>query len=74
MMTVWAGKLTPQARVAVHTRTLSKPSANSFSLRVRSLRSMPAASGEVGVAEREGSSGQRQAREVRRLGWERRFG
>lgn len=31
IITAWAGKLTPQARVAVQTRTLMSPAANVFS-------------------------------------------
>lgn len=42
MMTACAGRLMPQASVAVHTSTLTSPSANSRSTRFLSLRSMPA--------------------------------
>mmetsp|Transcript_18092 Transcript_18092/g.68344 ORF Transcript_18092/g.68344 Transcript_18092/m.68344 type:complete len:217 (-) Transcript_18092:343-993(-) len=42
MMTVCAGRLTPQASVAVQQSTLISPAMNSCSARLRSLRSMPA--------------------------------
>jgi len=42
MMTACAGRLTPQASVAVHTSTLINPSENSLSTRLRSCLSMPA--------------------------------
>lgn len=42
MMTAWAGRLTPQARVAVHTSTLTRPLEKRLSMRLRSERSMPA--------------------------------
>jgi hypothetical protein len=42
MMTECAGRLTPHARVAVHTNTLMMPSANIFSTMFRSERRIPA--------------------------------
>lgn len=42
MMTVWAGRLTPHASVAVDTSTCTWPSANRSSTRVLSDRAMPA--------------------------------
>ena len=42
IITVWAGRLTPQASVAVQTRTLTRPSEKSFSTRFLSLLSIPA--------------------------------
>lgn len=42
MMTAWAGKLTPQASVAVHTRTFMYPLENMCSTSVRSCRNIPA--------------------------------
>ena len=42
IITVCAGKFTPQASVAVHTSSWIKPSENSFSIRLRSERSIPA--------------------------------
>ena len=41
-MTVCAGRLTPQARVAVQKRTLINPHSKSCSVIVRSALSMPA--------------------------------
>lgn len=42
MMTAWAGRFTPQARVAVQTSTLRWPLENMLSIRLRSDRSIPA--------------------------------
>ena len=42
IITVWAGRLTPQASVAVQTRTLTRPSEKSLSTRFLSLLSIPA--------------------------------
>jgi len=42
MITVCAGRLTPQARVAVQTSTFKSPCENSFSTRLRSALSIPA--------------------------------
>ena len=42
MMTAWAGRLTPQANVAVHTRHLMKPSEKYFSTKFLSCLNIPA--------------------------------
>lgn len=42
MITAWAGRFTPQARVAVQTRTLTWPLENMLSIRLRSDLNMPA--------------------------------